>query len=120
MRPDEPGAPVPPQPPEPDRPTPATGLPLPGRPGPGLLVRRGAFTVVLVVVALSVVVTVLVDFRLGGYLLSGALLLAAASRAFLPDWLCLGLLVRTRRIDVATLLVLAAAVALASDVVPGT
>ena len=80
--------------------------------------RRVAFTIVLVVVALSVAVTSLVDFRAGGYLLAAALGLSALCRAVLPERYCLGLLVRTRRIDVATTLVLAAAVAVFAGIVP--
>ena len=64
--------------------------------------RRLAFTAVLLTVAASVVVTVLVDFRAGGYVLAGACALAASFRAVLPEQYCLGLLVRSRRIDVTT------------------
>lgn len=81
--------------------------------------RRTAFVVVLGVVALSVVVTWGIDFRLGGYVLAFALLLAAAFRAFLPARLCLGLLIRSRRLDVTMSLVLAVAVAVLARSVPG-
>jgi hypothetical protein len=80
--------------------------------------RRVAFTIVLAVLALSVAVTVLVDFRLGGYLLAASLALAAAFRAVLPERYCLGLLVRTRRLDVGTAAVLALAVAVVAGVIP--
>jgi hypothetical protein len=80
--------------------------------------RRLAFTTVLVVVAASVVVTLTVDFRLGGYLLSGALALAAAFRTALPERYCLGLLVRSRRMDALTAAVLAVGVAVLANVVP--
>jgi hypothetical protein len=80
--------------------------------------RRLAFTAVLVVVAVSMVATLTVDFRLGGYLLAGALALAAAFRAALPERYCLGLLVRSRRLDVATAVVLAVGVAVLANVVP--
>jgi Protein of unknown function (DUF3017) len=62
--------------------------------------RRIAFVVVLAVVALSVIVTIGSYWRAGGYLLSGALALAAGLRAGLPEKYCLGLLVRSRQLDV--------------------
>ena len=80
--------------------------------------RRLAFTAVLLTVAASVVVTVLVDFRTGGYVLAGACVLAASFRAALPEQYCLGLLVRSRRIDVTTAVVLAIAVGVVAGVVP--
>jgi Protein of unknown function (DUF3017) len=81
--------------------------------------RRVAFTIVLVVVALSVAVTYFVDFRVGGYILAASLGLAALFRAVLPERYCLGLLVRTRRMDVASAAVLGAAVAVVAAIVPG-
>jgi hypothetical protein len=81
-------------------------------------VRRLAFTAVLLVVAASVVITVFVDFRLGGYVLAGALALSAGFRAGLPEQYCLGLLVRSRRLDVLFAGVLAVGVALLADLVP--
>ena len=80
--------------------------------------RRLAFIVVLLVTALSVVVTATIDFRLGGYLLASALGLAALLRASLPDRYCLGLLVRSRRLDVLMAGTLAIAVAVTVSVVP--
>jgi Protein of unknown function (DUF3017) len=80
--------------------------------------RRVAFTIVLVVLAASVLVTVLVDFRAGGYVLATSLGLAALFRAVLPERYCLGLLVRTRRLDVTTAAVLAVAVAVVAGIVP--
>jgi Protein of unknown function (DUF3017) len=80
--------------------------------------RRVAFGIVLVVLAASVLVTVFVDFRAGGYVLAASLGLAALFRAVLPERYCLGLLVRTRRLDVVTAVVLAAAVAVVAGVVP--
>ncbi len=80
--------------------------------------RRVAFTIVLVVLAASVAVTVLVDFRAGGYVLATSLGLAALFRAVLPERYCLGLLVRTRRLDVTTAAVLAVAVAVLAGIVP--
>jgi hypothetical protein len=62
--------------------------------------RRIAFVAVLLVAASAVVVSVLVDSRAGGYTLAGALALAAALRALLPEKYCLGLLVRSRQVDV--------------------
>ncbi|MDQ1287580.1 MAG: hypothetical protein QG622_1145 [Actinomycetota bacterium] len=81
--------------------------------------RRLAFVVVLLVAAMSVLVTVLVNFRLGGYILAAALALAATLRATLPEKYCLGLLVRSRRIDVAIDASLAVAVFVGAQVVPG-
>ena len=80
--------------------------------------RRVAFTIVLVVLAASAVLTAFVDFRAGGYVLATSLGLAALFRAVLPERYCLGLLVRTRRLDVATAAVLAVAVALVAGIVP--
>jgi hypothetical protein len=90
--------------------------------------RRIAFTVVLLVTAASVVatvgfrlgaVTLAGDFRRGGYLLAGALALAAVMRAVLPERYCLGLLVRSRRVDVVAAAALAVAVGLTARIVPG-
>ena len=80
--------------------------------------RRTAFVVVLVVMALSVLVTVAVDFRLGGYVLAAALGLAALLRALLPAKYCLGLLVRSRRQDVLMATLLAVSVAVLAATVP--
>ena len=80
--------------------------------------RRLAFTAVLLTVAASVAVTVLVDFRIGGYVLAFACVMAASFRAALPEQYCLGLLVRSRRIDVTTALVLAIAVGVVAGIVP--
>jgi hypothetical protein len=80
--------------------------------------RRIAFVVVLGVAVASVGVTT-VDFRLGGYTLAGALALAALMRALLPERYCLGLLVRSRRMDVVVAAVLAAALVVGARVVPG-
>ncbi|MDQ1292980.1 MAG: hypothetical protein QG608_861 [Actinomycetota bacterium] len=81
--------------------------------------RRTGFVVVLGVVVLSMLVTVLIDFRLGGYLLAVALALAAFLRATLPAKYCLGMLVRSRQIDVITSAGLAVALAVTATVVPG-
>jgi hypothetical protein len=81
--------------------------------------RRLAFVVVLLVLAASILVTWRVDFRLGGYLLAAALGLAAVMRALLPDRLCLGLLVRSRRMDTTVAAILAVAVAFTVSIVPG-
>lgn len=80
--------------------------------------RRLAFVAVLLIVAASVMVTVRWDFRLGGYLLAVALGMAAAFRAFLPERYCLGLLVRTRRVDVLISTALAVGVAVLARFVP--
>ena len=73
-------------------------------------VRRVAFVLVLLVAALSVLVSAAGYFRLGGYVLAASLVLAALLRGTLPARYCLGLLIRSRRIDVVTMLVFAAAV----------
>jgi Protein of unknown function (DUF3017) len=62
--------------------------------------RRLAFVAVLLAMASSVVVSVVVDARAGGYTLAGALALAALMRGLLPAKYCLGLLVRSRQLDV--------------------
>jgi hypothetical protein len=80
--------------------------------------RRLAFVGVLLVAGLSVVLTVAVDFRVGGYVLAAALAGAAVLRATLPEKYCLGLLVRSRRIDVAIDAALAVAVAVSAQIVP--
>ena len=87
--------------------------------GPSLPVRRAAFIGVLSLVVISVLVTLLVDFRAGGYLLALALLAGGTARALLPDYLTLGLLVRSRQQDAATLFVLGLAVAVMARLVPG-
>jgi hypothetical protein len=99
--------------------TPSPVPPPPARPGPPLLVRRAVFIGVLALVALSVAVTLLVGFRPGGYVLAAATLAGAVCRAVLPEYLCLGLLVRSRRQDVVTLLVIGVALAVSVSIVPG-
>ncbi len=81
--------------------------------------RRLAFVAVLVVTASVVPVTLLVGFREGGYLLAAALATAAVMRAVLPDRYCLGLLVRTRAVDVTVAGLLAVGVAVTTGLVPG-
>ncbi len=81
--------------------------------------RRLAFEIVLLVVVAAMVLTVSVGFRAGGYTLAGALALAAVLRAVLPARYCLGLLVRSRQLDVATAAVLALAVLVTARIVPG-
>ncbi len=85
---------------------------------PPLVVRRLVFIGVLVVAALSVPVTVLAGFRAGGSVLSAALLMSSLARAVLPAEYCLGLLVRSRRLDAFTSFVLAAAVFVCAWIVP--
>lgn len=80
--------------------------------------KRLAFVVVLLVMASSVVVAALVDWRTGGYVLAFALALAAVIRATLPDRYCLGLLVRGRRMDVTMATLFAIAIAVTATVVP--
>jgi len=81
--------------------------------------RRVAFVAVLAVMTSSVPVTVLIGFRQGGYLLAASLGLAAVLRASLPDQYCLGLLVRSRSLDVVMASVLAVAVVVVTGLVPG-
>jgi hypothetical protein len=80
--------------------------------------RRIAFVVVLLVAGVAVLASVLAGFRVGGYLLALALALAAVLRALLPAKYCLGLLVRSRQIDVTILALLAVALAAITGVVP--
>lgn len=80
--------------------------------------RRLAFVAVLLVTTVSVPVTLLAGFRQGGYLLAAALGLAAVLRAGLPDRYCLGLIVRTRAVDVLTAGGLAVALAVVTGLVP--
>ena len=80
--------------------------------------RRLAFVTVLAVTFAVVPVTVLVGFRQGGYLLAAGLGLAAVLRAVLPDRYCLGLIVRTRVVDVVTAGSLAVALAVVTGLVP--
>jgi hypothetical protein len=80
--------------------------------------RRIAFVVALLVAAASVLVTVQVDFQAGGYTLAAALLLAALIRATVPEKYCLGLLVRSRQLDVLFDLGLGAAVLISAYLVP--
>jgi hypothetical protein len=87
--------------------------------GPSLPVRRAAFISVLSLVALSVLVTLLFDFRAGGYILALALIVGGTARTLLPDYLTLGLLVRSRQQDAATLFLLGIAVAVMAWQVPG-
>jgi hypothetical protein len=87
--------------------------------GPSLPVRRVAFAIVLLLVASSLPVTMVIGFRTGGYLLALAALFGGVARAVLPDYLCLGLLVRSRQQDVVTLFVLGISLAVAARIVPG-
>jgi hypothetical protein len=80
--------------------------------------RRIAFVIVLVVAASAVVATLTGRYRTGGYVLAGALLLAAATRATMPEKYCLGLLVRSRRVDVIMDAVLGVAVLVTARIVP--
>ena len=80
--------------------------------------RRLAFVAVLVVTFAVVPVAVLVGFRQAGYLLAAGLGLAAVLRAVLPDRFCLGLIVRTRAVDVVTAATLAVALAVVTGLVP--
>ena len=80
--------------------------------------RRLAFVFVLLVVAASVLVTMSDHFRVGGYLLALALGMAAVIRGTLPEKYCLGLLVRSRRLDVLFDSVLAVAVLITAHIVP--
>jgi hypothetical protein len=81
--------------------------------------RRLAFVGVLVVMATAILVSWSGHFRAGGYLLAGAMALAAALRATLPEKYCLGLLVRGRTTDVVTASAFAVAIAFTAAIVPG-
>jgi hypothetical protein len=87
--------------------------------GPSLPVRRAAFFVVLLLVACSLPVAYLAGPREAGYVLALAALIGGIARAVLPDYLCLGLLVRSRQQDVITLIFLAVVVAVAARILPG-
>lgn len=87
--------------------------------GPSLPTRRAAFFVVLLLATVSVPVTIGIGFRIGAYVLALALLVGGVARALLPDHLTLGLLVRSRQQDVATLVGLGVAVAVLARLVPG-
>ena len=85
------------------------------------LVLKIVFTIVwivLLLVALSLPVSVLIGFRVGGYLLALAAIFGGTARAVLPDYLCLGLLERSRQQDVLTLFALGVALAVAAYIVP--
>lgn len=82
--------------------------------------RRAAFSGVVALMVASLAMVEFVDFRVGGYCLAATLLLGGALRAFLPAQLCLGLLVRSRRIDVSMMVGLGLAVAAVVWRVPGT
>ena len=86
--------------------------------GPSLPVRRAAFGLVLLLVALSLPTTLLINFQAGGGVLALAALVGGTARAVLPDYLCLGLLVRSRQQDVITMYALGVAVALFAWKVP--
>ena len=88
--------------------------------GPPLLIRRVAFAVVLLLVAASLPLTILAGFRAGGEVLALAALVGGVCRAVLPDYLCLGLLVRSRQQDVVTLFLLGLAVGVVTWIVPGS
>jgi hypothetical protein len=80
--------------------------------------RRIAFVVVLLAVGAAVGVSVTVDSRAGGYTLAGALALAAVMRALLPEKYCLGLLVRSRQLDVLLAAALAVVLFVLAHIVP--
>ena len=74
---------------------------------------------VLTVMASSMVVTLVLGFRAGGYVLAASLGLAGLVRAMLPPKYCLGLLVRGRGFDVTTTTILAVSIAFLTATVPG-
>nr|WP_269326861.1 DUF3017 domain-containing protein [Kineosporia mesophila] len=73
----------------------------------------------MLLVAASLPLTMLVNFQVGGYSLALAAIVGGTARAVLPDYLCLGLLVRSRQQDVLTMFVLGVAIALLAWKVPG-
>ena len=80
---------------------------------------RFAFVLVIVLMVLSILACALVGFTVGGYALAATLTIAAFFRLTLPPEYCLGLIVRSRRTDVATCLLLAVSLALLAGSVPG-
>ncbi len=87
--------------------------------GPSLPVRRIAFLIVLLLVAASLPLTFLINFQVGGTALALAAVVGGTARAVLPDYLCLGLLVRSRQQDVVTMFALGVAIAILAWKVPG-
>jgi F0F1-type ATP synthase assembly protein I len=87
--------------------------------GPSLPVRRIAFLIVLLLVAASLPLTFLINFQVGGTALALAAVVGGTARAVLPDYLCLGLLVRSRQQDVVTMFGLGVAIAILAWKVPG-
>ena len=81
--------------------------------------RRFAFIVVLLFMMAGLLVSGTGHFRIGGYLLALSMALAATFRATLPEKYCLGLLVRTRSVDVLVAAGFAIALAATVAVVPG-
>nr|WP_269329581.1 DUF3017 domain-containing protein [Kineosporia babensis] len=73
----------------------------------------------MLLVAASLPLTLLISFKVGGFVLALAALAGGTARAVLPDHLCLGLLVRSRQQDVLTMYVLGVAIALLAWKVPG-
>jgi hypothetical protein len=82
--------------------------------------RRAAFSIVVSMMLTSLIVVVLVGYQEGGYCLSATFVLAAAMRAVLPARWCLGLLVRSRRLDVLMFAGLAVAMLAVLSRVHGT
>jgi hypothetical protein len=80
---------------------------------------RVAFVEVVVLMVLSVLACVFFGFAVGGYALAGTLVVAAVFRLTLPPEYCLGLIVRSRRTDVITCLILAVSLVLSASSVPG-
>jgi hypothetical protein len=86
--------------------------------GPSLPIRRVAFAIVLLLLFASLPITLLVGFQVGGSVLALAALFGASARAVLPEYLCLGLLVRSRQQDVITMLILGLSVGVLAWKVP--
>lgn len=80
---------------------------------------RFAFVVVVVLMLLSILACILFGFTVGGYALAATLTIAALFRLSLAPEYCLGLIVRSRRTDVITCLVLAVSLTLLARSVPG-
>jgi hypothetical protein len=80
---------------------------------------RFAFVVVIALMLLSILACVLIGFTVGGYALAATLTVAALFRLTLAPEYCLGLIVRSRRTDVITCLVLAVSLAFLAGSVPG-
>jgi hypothetical protein len=82
--------------------------------------RRAAFMVIVSMMFASLAVVVFIGFRAGGYALAATFALAALVRAVFPAEWCLGLLIRSRRVDVAFFIAFAIGLAGVVSRIPGS